>query len=110
MPVPYRVSLAYRYIPMAWRQVRLTFTPNPRIYDYTETKAYGPIILLSFLLKTMEKLVDRHIRGGVLKEYPLHENHAYQTGKSNKTAIHTVVTHKRRATEYKEIALEAFIP
>jgi hypothetical protein len=68
----FRVFLAYAYIPMAWRQVRVTFIPNPGKTDYTEAKAYGPISLLSFLSKTMEKLVDSHIRDGVLKECPLH--------------------------------------
>jgi hypothetical protein len=33
--------------------------------DYTEVKAYH-ISLSSFLLKTMEKLVERHIKDGVL--------------------------------------------
>jgi hypothetical protein len=48
------------------------FIPKPRKPDYTEAKDYHLISLLSFLLKTMEKLVDRHIRDGALKEYPLH--------------------------------------
>jgi hypothetical protein len=75
--VPYlccllRACLAYGYIPMAWKQV--TFISKPRKSDYTEAKAYHPISLSSFLLKTVEKLVDRHIRDGALKGYPLHQN------------------------------------
>jgi hypothetical protein len=89
----FRACLVYGYIPMAWRQVRVTFTPKPRKPGYTEAKAYRPISLSLFLLKMMEKLVDRHIRDGALKEYPLHRNqHAYQTGKSTETALHNVVT------------------
>jgi hypothetical protein len=57
---------------MAWRQVRVMFLLKCRKSDYTEARAYHPISLSSFLLKRMEKLVDRHIRDGVLKEYPLH--------------------------------------
>jgi hypothetical protein len=41
--------------------------------DYTEAKAYRPTSLSSFVLKTMETLVDKHIRDSVL-EYPLHQN------------------------------------
>jgi hypothetical protein len=66
--------------------------------------------LLSLLLKTMEKLVDRHIRDGVLKIHPLHRNqHAYQTGKSTETALHNVVTPSEYAVKHKDIALGAFL-
>jgi hypothetical protein len=44
------------------------FIPKPKKSDYAEAKAYCPISLSSFLLKTMKKLVDRHIRDGILKE------------------------------------------
>jgi hypothetical protein len=45
-----------------------------------------------------------------LKEYPLHRNqHAYQTGKTAETALHNVATCIGSATEYKEIALGAFV-
>jgi hypothetical protein len=47
----------------------VTFIPKPEKLDYTEAKAYRPFSLSSFLLKTMEKLVDRHIRDGALKKY-----------------------------------------
>jgi hypothetical protein len=58
---------------MAWRQVKVTFIPKPGKLDYTEATACHPIRLSSFLLKTMEKLVDRYIRDGSLKKYPLHQ-------------------------------------
>jgi hypothetical protein len=58
----------------------------------------------------MEKLVDRHIRDGVLRTYPLHRNqHAYQTGKSTQTALLNVVTHTESVIEHKDIALGAFL-
>jgi hypothetical protein len=59
--------MAYGFIPMAWRQVKVIFIPKPGKLDYTEVKAYRPIGLSSFLLKTMEKLVDRHIRDCALR-------------------------------------------
>jgi hypothetical protein len=99
--------MAYGFIPTAWRQVKATFIPKPGILDYTKAKAYCPVSLLSFLLKTMKKLVDRHIRDGALKEYPLHQNqHAYQTGKSAETTLHNV-TCIENAIEHKDIALGA---
>jgi hypothetical protein len=85
--------MAYGFIPTAWRQVKVTFIPKPEKLDYTEAKVYRPISMSSILLKTMEKLVDRQIRDGVLRKYPLHQNqHTYQTGKSIETSLHNVVT------------------
>jgi hypothetical protein len=102
--------MAYGFIPMSWRQVKVTFIPKPGKFVYTEAKAYRPISLSSFLLKTMEKLVDRHIRDSVLRTYPLHRNeHAYQTGKSIETRLHNVVPNIESAIEHKDIALGAFL-
>jgi hypothetical protein len=56
--------MAHGFIPMAWRQVKVAFITKPEKLDYTEAKAYRPISLLPFLLKTTEKLVDRHMRDG----------------------------------------------
>jgi hypothetical protein len=88
----------------------VTFIPKPGKFDYTEAKAYRPISLSSFLLKTMEKLVDRHIRDRVLRIHPLHRNqHVYQIGKSTETALHNVATRIEYAIEQKDIALGAFL-
>jgi hypothetical protein len=58
----------------------------------------------------MEKLVDRHIRDGVLRIHPLHPNqHAYKKGKSTETALYNVVTRIECAIEHKDIALGAFL-
>jgi hypothetical protein len=106
----FRACMAYVFVPTAWRQVKVTFIPKPGKLDYTEAKAYRPISLSSFLLKTMEKLVDRHIRDGALRTHPLYRNqHAYQAGKTTETALHSVVTRIENAIQYKEIALGAFL-
>jgi hypothetical protein len=103
--VPYLCSIftacmAYGLIPTAWRQAKVTFIPKPDKFDYTEANAYHPISLLSFLLKMMERLVDRHITNSALKKYPLHQNqHAYQISKSTESALHNVVTCTESTTE-----------
>jgi hypothetical protein len=66
--------MAYGFIPTAWKKFKVTFIPKPGKLDYTEDKAHHPISMSHFLLKTMEKLVDRHIGDGALKKYPLHRN------------------------------------
>ena len=106
----YRVCLAYGYIPMAWRQTKVVFIPKPGRPSYAQAKAYRPISLSSFMLKTLERLVDRHIRDNVLMEHPLNKyQFAYQTGKSTEAALHQVVSTIEKALETKEIAIGAFL-
>jgi hypothetical protein len=65
---------------------------------------------MSFILKILEKIIDRHIRGGVLVEKPLHQNQsAYMAGMSTETALFHVVKRLERCLEHKEIALGAFM-
>jgi hypothetical protein len=103
--VPHIYSLhGIRIYPHCLEQVKVTFIPKPGKLNYTKAKAYCPISLSSLLLKMIEKLVNRHIRDGVLKKYPLHRNqHAYQIGKSTETALHNVVTRIENAIEHKDI-------
>lgn len=106
----YRVCLAYGYIPMAWRQTKVVFIPKPGRPSYAQAKAYRPISLSSFMLKTLERLVDRHIRDNVFMEHPLNKyQFAYQTGKSTEAALHQVVSTIEKALETKEIAIGAFL-
>jgi hypothetical protein len=106
----FRACKTHGFIHTAWRQVKVIFLPKPGKLDYTEAKAYRPIILSPSLLKRMEKLVDRHIREGVLWIHHLYRNqHAYQIGKSTETALHNVVTRIEYAFEHKDIALGAFL-
>jgi hypothetical protein len=68
----FRACLAYRCIPKAWRYTRVMFISKPGKVSNTEAKAYRPISLSFFLLKTVEKLVDRYMRDDVMRDRPLH--------------------------------------
>jgi hypothetical protein len=106
----FRACIVHGFIPTGWRLVKVTFIPKPGNLDYTEAKAYRLISVSSFLLKTMEKLVDRHIREGVLTIHPLHRNqHAYQECKSTEAALHNVVARTEVAIQHKDIALGAYL-
>ena len=61
----FRACLARGYIPKAWRQVKVTLSLN--MGNYTAAKAYLPITLASVMLKTIEILVDRHVRDEILR-------------------------------------------
>jgi hypothetical protein len=78
----FKACLAGGYMPKAWRWVKVMFIPKPRKANYAKAKAYHPISLSSFMLKTIEKLVDRHIRDEILGVRPLHRyQFAYKPGK-----------------------------
>ena len=56
----FRACLVAGYVPAIWRQVKVVFIPKPGRNSYSGPIDYRPISLTSFLLKTMERLVDRH--------------------------------------------------
>jgi hypothetical protein len=105
----FRACLDTGYVPIAWRQVKVVFIPKPGKASYGGPKDYRPISLISFLLKTMERLVDRFIRDEMAGTSPLHPNqHAYQAGKSTETALHQLVR-VEKMLDQKETALGVFL-
>jgi hypothetical protein len=61
--VPYLVKIfcacmATGHVPATWCRVKVVFIPKPGRYSYGRPKDYRPISLTSFLLKTMERLID----------------------------------------------------
>lgn len=106
----FRACLAFRYVPLGWREVKVMFIPKPGKTDYTEAKAYRPISLTSFLLKTLERLCDRYIRDNIQSIAPLcMHQHAYSSGKSTESALHKVVCRIEKDIKNKNLCLGAFI-
>ena len=72
--IPYLVRiflacLAIVYVPALWCQAKVAFIPNPGRNSYCGPMDFRPISLTSFLLKTMERLVDE-----ILAPQPLQLN------------------------------------
>jgi hypothetical protein len=113
--IPYLVRifctcLVNGYVPAVWHQVKIVFIPKPGRNSYSGPKDFRPTSLTSFLLKTMERLVDRFIRDDVVAVMPLHPNqHAYQDGKSVEMALHQLVVWVEKALDQQEIALGVFL-
>jgi len=104
-----KASLALGYIPMSCRHIRVVFIPKPG-KPLSQMKSLGPISLMSFILKTLEKLLDIHIKDGVLVERLLNQNQfAYRAGMSTETALFQVVHRLEKSLNHKEIALGAFL-
>jgi hypothetical protein len=106
----FRASFTLGYLPSEWRRSRVVFIPKAGRRPAEEARSYRPICLTSFLLKTMEKIVDCHMRGTTLREKPLHPRQcAYQPGKSTIDALHGLTTSIEAALREKEIGLGIFI-
>jgi hypothetical protein len=106
----FHACLAMGYVPLSWRQFKVVFIPKPGKSSYSGPKEFRPISLTSFLLKTMERLVDRYIRDEIMVLIPLHPNqHAYQAGKSVETALHQLIVRVEKALDQQEIALGVFL-
>lgn len=106
----FKASFAWGYIPTAWTRVKVRFIPKAGDRDRSQPKSYRPISLTSFLLKTMEKVINLYIGESYLKIKPLHvKQHAYQKGKSTESALLELTDRLGKALEDKEIALCVFL-
>ena len=106
----YRACLALGYVPIGWRMARVAFLPKPGKAQHTVPKDFRPINLTSFLLKTMERLIDRFIKESSLVRAPLHcKQHAYQAGKSVDTALTDAVSFIKKGMQNRGMVLSAFL-
>nr|AMS38355.1 hypothetical protein [Bactrocera tryoni] len=105
----FRGCLKFSYVPHSWREARVVFIPKAGRNNPTYSKEFRPISLTSFLLKTLEKILDAHIRAAAPPRSLSKAQHAYTKGRSVETALHTLVFNIERALEYKEYALGAFL-
>ena len=105
----YQASLTLGYIPITWREITVTFLPKPGKDDYTTARAFWPISLTSFLLKGLQKVVDRYLRDGPLLDLPIHHRqHAFQAGKSTESASHQLMNKIEKALDAGQYALGVF--
>lgn len=86
-------SAKLSHIPDEWSAAAVTFIPKVGKPSYDEASAFRPISLMSFVLKTMEKLVDNKIRKVDDIDTKLHKNqHAYREGKGTASALDEAAT------------------
>lgn len=106
----FRCSLKLGYIPKIWRGINVTFIPKPGKESYESASSYRPISLMSFMLKTVEKLLDKRIREDELVRKPLHKNqHAYRKGRGTESAIHHLTSALENGIMNNDRAIVTFI-
>lgn len=106
----FTASLKFGYIPKLWQGVRVVFIPKAGKDDYTLPKSFRPISLTSFLLKTLERLIERHIKDFISENCPISDSqHAFQEGKSTETALHSLINDIEYTLSHKEYAVCTFL-
>ncbi len=106
----FRASLALSYIPKAWRKANVVFIPKAGKVNYNEVKAFRPITLSSFQLKTLEKLVLWRISEHTLSTNPQSKyQHAFRKNYSTDTALSVVVDKAEQGLLNKEYTLAVFL-
>jgi hypothetical protein len=90
--------------------VKVVFMPKPGKNGHIYAKDFRLIGLTSFLLKTLERLVDRYLKIGPLVKHSLAATqYAHKECRSTETALHHLVSRVKRQLEMKEYAIGAFL-
>lgn len=88
----------------------MVFIPKPGKSDYTIPKSFRPISLTSFLVKGLERLVERHLRDTFTRNgRKFVVQHAFQEGKSTESALHELSKVIDKTISDKEYALATFM-
>ena len=87
----YQAMIELSYNPKHWCSAKMVFIPKPK-KDYSDPKGFRPISLMTFLIKTCEKLVHWEIEQTVLKDRPLSkQQYGFRKNFSCDTAISSLV-------------------
>ncbi len=83
----FEASISIGYTPRIWREQLVAFIPKPGKKDYSDPRAYRPITLASFVLKTLEKLCLWQIEK-TLERLPISRSqHGFCKGRSTDSAL-----------------------
>ncbi len=106
----YIASLYSGYVPACWRRSTGFFIPKPGGADYSKSKAFHPITLTSFLFKTMERAVLRHLETAHNVHNRLNVNqHAFRKGSSCDSALSDMVDGIESSILRNQYALGIFL-
>lgn len=104
-----RACIALGYVPVKWRMSRVAFIPKPGRMGHSTAKDFRPISLMSFVLKMLERLVDRFMEEELEKKPLSVAQHAYRKGRSTDTALHRVVGYIETGMRGRGAVLAVFI-
>ena len=106
----FKLSLRTGKLPKQWLKVKTVFIPKPGKTDYTIAKSFRPISLMSFMLKTLERLIYWYLQNEHMHQIPLNEKiYSYREGVSTETALHEVTQKIEKALVKKHMVLAVYL-
>ena len=106
----FRASILLGYLPNHWRDSSVVFIPKTGRPSYEEAKAFRPITLASFQLKSLEKLLLWRIQDRTLSQNPESKfQHAFRKHYSTDTALSVVVDKAEQGLWNKQATLAVFL-
>ncbi len=90
------------YVPLRWRDTKVIFIPKSGKISHTAPGDFRPISLSSFLLKTLERMIDLYQRETIDLKMLSARQHAYSKGRSTETALHELVRTIEKLNSVKE--------
>ena len=110
MKVLFTASMELQYVPKSWRLSKAIFIPKGGKDDYAQPQAWRPISLMSFMFKTLERLILWHLEETVLKNFSMHKNqHAFRKGRSTESALSDLVDHLESSALRGGVAVGVFL-
>jgi ribonuclease HI len=106
----FKACLMMGYVPKEWQESSAVWIPKAGKDTYEASSSWRPITLMSFLLKTQERLVDKFIRTNeVIGRLKINNQFAYIRGRSTEAALHRIVAQIEKALFHKQMALGVFV-
>ena len=105
----YKLAIALKYVPKIWREATVIFIPKPGRTIHGP-KDLRPISLMSYVFKTMERLLQWHWDSDFKLYKTIHPfQYGFKKGVSTETAVSHLVDCIEHALEHKLYALTVFI-
>ena len=105
----YKASIALSFTPTLWKQTKVVFIPKIGKDDYSVPKAFRPISLSNYLLKTLEKLCCWRAES-FLDSNTIHsKQHGFRTDRSTETAISTMTSYIKSLILNKKHCVAVFL-
>ena len=105
-----KASLKLGYIPKIWQKAKGIFIPKPGKNSYNMAKSFRLIMLTSFPLKIMERMIYWHLNNSLGVDKIISQNqHGFRVGRSTESALHKLVTKIEKTIVEGQYALGIFL-
>jgi ribonuclease HI len=106
----FKACMEIEYVPNQWRESKAIFIPKADKEDYSNARSWRPISLMSFVFKTLERLILWHLEETVLTTQGMHKDqHAFRKGRSTESALSDVVDYLESEVLRKGFAVAIFL-